>query len=248
MNRLVQSTLPLMLLIGLWWVVVATFDIPHFILPSPERVMWVLVERFPLIASHALTTALEIICGLILGAALGFGVACLIGDSKKLTHLTMPALVISQALPVFAIAPILMLWLGYGFASKLAMTTLIVFFPVTASTLAGFKAMPKSWELTFKTLRPKRSQLFWSVRLPLAIPYALSGVRVAASVAPIGAIVGEWIGSSSGLGYLMLHANGRGQTDLMFAALLVLCVEALIIWSLVNRLANRFDQNSQVIS
>lgn len=248
MNRLVQSTLPLMLLIGLWWVVVAAFDIPHFILPSPERVMWVLVERFPLIASHALTTALEIICGLILGAALGFGVACLIGDSKKLTQLTMPALVISQALPVFAIAPILMLWLGYGFASKLAMTTLIVFFPVTASTLAGFKAMPKSWELTFKTLRPKRSQLFWSVRLPLAIPYALSGVRVAASVAPIGAVVGEWIGSSSGLGYLMLHANGRGQTDLMFAALLVLCVEALIIWSLVNRLANRFDQNSQVIS
>ena len=156
----------------------------------------------------------------------------------------MPALIISQALPVFAIAPILMLWLGYGFASKLAMTTLIVFFPVTASTLAGFRAMSRSWELTFQTLRPKRLQLFWFVRLPLAIPYALSGVRVAASVAPIGAVVGEWVGSSSGLGYLMLHANGRGQTDLMFAALIVLCAEALLIWSLVNRLANRFDQNS----
>ena len=203
-----------------------------------------LVERLPLISGHAFTTASEIVCGLTLGTVLGFGVACLIGDSKKLTQITMPALIISQALPVFAIAPILMLWLGYGFASKLAMTTLIVFFPVTASTLAGFRAMSRSWELTFQTLRPKRSQLFWFVRLPLAIPYALSGVRVAASVAPIGAVVGEWIGSSSGLGYLMLHANGRGQTDLMFAALIVLCAEALLIWSLVNRLANRFDQNS----
>jgi len=248
MNRLLQATFPFIGLISLWWLIVFIFDVPHFILPSPERVGWVLVERFPLIASHAITTALEIICGLILGASLGFGVACLIGDSKKLTQLTMPALVISQALPVFAIAPILMLWLGYGFASKLAMTTLIVFFPVTASTLAGFRAVPKSWELTFQTLRPKRAQLFWLIRLPLAIPYALSGVKVAASVAPIGAVVGEWVGSSSGLGYLMLHANGRGQTDLMFAALLVLCVEALVIWSLVNRLANRFDQNPQVIS
>ncbi|HBQ04517.1 MAG TPA: ABC transporter permease, partial [Acidimicrobiaceae bacterium] len=84
-------------------------------------------------------------------------------------------------------------------------------------------------------------------RLPLAIPYAMSGVRVAASVAPIGAVVGEWVGSSSGLGYLMLHANGRGQTDLMFAALLVLCVEALVIWSLVNRLTSRFNQNSSLL-
>ena len=223
---------------------VIALEVPHFILPSPERVARVLVERLALISGHAFTTASEIVCGLMLGTVLGFAVACLIGDSKRLTQITMPALIISQALPVFAIAPILMLWLGYGFASKLAMTTLIVFFPVTASTLAGFRAMSRSWELTFQTLRPKRSQLFWFVRLPLAIPYALSGVRVAASVAPIGAVVGEWVGSSSGLGYLMLHANGRGQTDLMFAALIVLCAEALLIWSLVNRLANRFDQNS----
>tara|TARA_E500000178_G_scaffold229348_1_gene225991 strand:+ start:1486 stop:2232 length:747 start_codon:yes stop_codon:yes gene_type:complete len=244
MNRLLSASFPSLLLVGLWWLVVIALEVPHFILPSPERVARVLVERLPLISGHAFTTASEIVCGLMLGTVLGFAVACLIGDSKKLTQITMPALVISQALPVFAIAPILMLWLGYGFASKLAMTTLIVFFPVTASTLAGFRAMPRSWELTFQTLRPKRTQLFWFVRLPLAIPYALTGVRVAASVAPIGAVVGEWVGSSSGLGYLMLHANGRGQTDLMFAALIVLCVEALLIWNLVNRLANRFDQNS----
>jgi putative hydroxymethylpyrimidine transport system permease protein len=230
------------LLITVWWSTVIIFDIPHFILPSPDRVARVLFNRLGLISVHAATTALEIICGLLLGSFLGFTVACLIGYSKRLQSITMPALIISQALPVFAIAPILMLWLGYGFASKLAMTTLIVFFPVTASTLSGFRALPSSWETTFQTLRPRQSKLFFLVRLPLAIPYALAGVRVAASVAPIGAIVGEWVGSSSGLGYLMLHANGRGQTDLMFAALVVLCAESLIIWSITNRISHRFDQ------
>jgi len=152
--------------------------------------------------------------------------------------------VVSQALPVFALAPLLMLWLGYGLASKLAMTTLIVFFPVTAATLAGFRQFPEAWEDTFKTLRPKKKRLFWLVRLPLAIPHALSGLRIAASVAPIGAVVGEWVGSSSGLGYLMLQSNARGQTDLMFAALVVLSIEAVLIWSVVNRLSRRFDHYS----
>lgn len=242
MSRVLAILAPMTLLITVWWSTVIIFDIPHFLLPSPDRVARVLFNRLGLISVHAATTALEIICGLLLGSFLGFTVACLIGDSKRLQSITMPALIISQALPVFAIAPILMLWLGYGFASKLAMTTLIVFFPVTASTLSGFRALPSSWETTFQTLRPRQSKLFFLVRLPLAIPYALAGVRVAASVAPIGAIVGEWVGSSSGLGYLMLHANGRGQTDLMFAALVVLCAESLIIWSITNRISHRFDQ------
>ena len=153
----------------------------------------------------------------------------------------MPVLVVSQALPVFAIAPLLMLWLGYGFASKLAMTTLIVFFPVTAAALAGFRSMPDGWQDTLTTFRATPIRTFWVVRVPLAVPHALSGLKIAASVAPIGAVVGEWVGSSSGLGYLMLHANGRGQTDLMFAALLVLCVEAIVVWAVVNRIATRFD-------
>ncbi|MEK9556367.1 MAG: ABC transporter permease [Gammaproteobacteria bacterium] len=242
MSRTLALLVPAILVITIWWSAVIIFDIPHFILPAPDRVAGVLFDRAGFISVHATTTALEIVCGLLLGSVLGFTVACLIGDSKRLQSITMPALIISQALPVFAIAPILMLWLGYGFASKLAMTTLIVFFPVTASALSGFRALPPSWETTFQTLRPRKSRLFFYVRLPLALPHTLAGVRVAASVAPIGAVVGEWVGSSSGLGYLMLHANGRGQTDLMFAALVVLCGEALMIWHITNRISHRFDK------
>ncbi|MDB9862977.1 ABC transporter permease [Litorivicinus sp.] len=231
-------------LLGIWATIVWFFEIPHFILPSPDRVIFTLFSRSHQLAQHAITTGIEIISGLFLGAILGFITACWIGDSKLLQRAAMPLLVVSQALPVFALAPLLMLWLGYGLASKLAMTTLIVFFPVTAATLAGFRQFPEAWEDTFKTLRPKKKRLFWLVRLPLAIPHALSGLRIAASVAPIGAVVGEWVGSSSGLGYLMLQSNARGQTDLMFAALVVLSIEAVLIWSVVNRLSRRFDHYS----
>ncbi len=236
-----------MLLLG-WKALVWFFQIPHFILPSPERVLMTLVTRSEQLIHHGSTTFAEIIVGLILGAVLGFLTACVLSLSSRLQRAAMPLLVISQALPVFALAPILMLWLGYGFASKLAMTTLIVYFPVTAATLSGFRVCPESWEDTFHTLHARPWPLFWQVRIPMALPHALSGLRIAASVAPIGAVVGEWMGSSSGLGYLMLHANGRGQTDLMFAALVVLCLEAVIVWSVVNRLSHRLDHLNPNVS
>lgn len=240
-RTLIHTLLYIGLLGSLWKAITWFFQIPHFILPAPERVIATLITRAPQLLHHGSTTLAEIIAGLCLGAALGFATACVLSLSNRLQRAAMPLLIISQALPVFALAPILMLWLGYGFASKLAMTTLIVYFPVTAATLSGFRACPVAWEDTFHTLHATRWHLFWQVRVPMALPHTLSGLRIAASVAPIGAVVGEWIGSSSGLGYLMLHANGRGQTDLMFAALLVLCVEALVVWAVVNRLSHRFD-------
>lgn len=244
MNRGLFAVIYILGLLAIWKAITWLFAIPHFILPPPERVFTVLWLRADQIGMHALTTATEIVAGLLLGAFLGCLCACGMANSKLMQRLGLPLLVVSQALPVFAIAPILMLWLGYGFASKLAMTTLIVFFPVTAATLAGFRALPEGWQDTLHTLNGKAGRVFWLVRVPLAIPHAMSGLRIAASVAPIGAIVGEWVGSSSGLGYLMLHANGRGQTDLMFAALLVLCFEALLLWAVVNRAAARFDHFS----
>ncbi len=240
--------LPLGGALAAWWLVVWAFELPHFILPGPDRVLITLIERHAQLLFHGSVTAAEILAGLGLGGALGFLTACALATSEPLKRATLPFLVMSQALPVFALAPLLMLWFGYGFASKLAMTTLIVYFPVTAATLSGFRAMPDGWHDTFISLHAKQWSLFWRVRLPLALPHAFSGLRIAASVAPIGAVVGEWVGSSSGLGYLMLHANGRGQTDLMFAALVVLCIEAVVIWTVVSRLTRRLDQRLNVSS
>ena len=242
MIRVLRGLITTAILLTLWAGIVWIFDLTHYILPGPERVISVLWTRPELFVHHALITAAEISAGLALGGIFGLAVACLIADSPRLQRWTMPALVISQALPVFALAPILMLWLGYGFASKLAMTTLIVFFPVTAATLSGFRALPSSWSDTITALRGQRLRIFWQVRFPLALPFAGSGLRIAASVAPIGAVVGEWMGSAGGLGYLMLHANGRGQTDVLFAALVVLCGLALLIWGITNNLTRSLNR------
>ena len=242
MIRVLRGLITTAILLTLWAGIVWIFDLPHYILPGPERVISVLWTRPELFVHHALITAAEISAGLALGGIFGLAVACLIADSPRLQRWTMPALVISQALPVFALAPILMLWLGYGFASKLAMTTLIVFFPVTAATLSGFRALPSSWSDTITALRGQRLRIFWQVRFPLALPFAGSGLRIAASVAPIGAVVGEWMGSAGGIGYLMLHANGRGQTDVLFAALVVLCGLALLIWGITNHLTRSLNR------
>jgi putative hydroxymethylpyrimidine transport system permease protein len=144
-------------------------------------------------------------------------------------------LVASQALPVFALAPLLTLWLGYGLASKVAMATLIIYFPVTAAFYDGLRRVDPGWLDMARVMGAGPGAVLRLVRLPAALPAFGSGLRVATAVAPIGAVVGEWVGSSAGLGYLMLHANGRMQTDLMFAALLVLAVMAVGLYALVDR-------------
>ena len=144
-------------------------------------------------------------------------------------------LVISQAIPVFALAPVLVLWLGYGMASKVAMASLIIFFPVATSFYDGLRRTEPGWLDLARTMNASRWSALRRVRIPAALPSLASGLRVAAAVAPIGAVVGEWVGSSAGLGHLMLHANARLQVDLMFAALGTLALMALALYFAVDQ-------------
>ena len=147
---------------------------------------------------------------------------------------------ISQAIPVFAIAPILVLWLGYGMPSKILMAILIIYFPVTAACYDGLRNTPQAWLDLAKTFKPSPLRLLLKIRLPAALPAFASGFRIAVSVAPIGAVIGEWVGSSEGLGYLMIHANARMQVDLMFAALLILVAISLCLYFSIDSLLRRF--------
>jgi len=148
-------------------------------------------------------------------------------------------LVVSQAIPVFAIAPLLVLWLGYGLGSKIAMATLIIYFPVTAAFFDGLRRTEPGWLDLAQVMGGTRWSVLWRVRVPAALPALASGLRVAAAVAPIGAIVGEWVGASAGLGYLMLHANARMQVDVMFAALFVLALLAVTLYALIDGVLRR---------
>jgi putative hydroxymethylpyrimidine transport system permease protein len=147
--------------------------------------------------------------------------------------------VASQALPVFAIAPLLVIWLGFGMASKIVMATLIIFFPIASSFLDGLRRTdPQLLDLAVIS-RASRFDTLALIRFPSALPGLASGLRVAAAVAPIGAVVGEWVGASAGLGFVMLQANARVQTDVLFAALFLLALMALAIRALVDGLARR---------
>lgn len=219
----------------LWYAVVWVTDAPHFMLPTPGRVMATLLRQWDIILGHAWVTLAEIVVGLLVGAGFGMATGLLIMAWPPGRRWLLPMLVVSQAVPVFAIAPILVLWLGFGAASKIAMAAIIIFFPVTTAFYDGMRRTGPGWLDLARTMGASPRAVLWRVRVPAALPSLASGLRVAAAVAPIGAVVGEWVGASSGLGYLMLHANGRSETDAMFAALLVLAAMALALYFAVDR-------------
>ncbi len=220
----------------IWQIVVTLTSIEHYILPSPNRVLIALNQNYGILYKHSVITFSEIILGLILGVGLGFFSALLMGYYKLARDWLMPIVVISQAIPVFALAPILVLWIGYGLASKIAMATIIIYFPITAALLDGLVRTNKEQIYLAKIMGASSWSIIKNIKLPSAMPSFASGVRIGAAVAPIGAVVGEWVGSSGGLGYLMLHANAKMQIDLMFAALFILALIATLTYFSIDKL------------
>lgn len=223
----------------LWQTIVWLTDLPRFILPSPGLVAETWWTNRALIAEHTLVTLQEVLLGLLIGIALGVVTALHLATSKMARTLVQPILVFTQALPVFALAPILTLWLGYGLWSKVAMAVLIIYFPVTSAFFDGLMRTPPGYLDLAKTMQASPARVLWHIRVPAALPNLGAGVRLAAVYAPIGAVIGEWVGASKGLGYLMLLANGRAKTDLMFAAMLTLGVVSVALYLTLSKLTHQ---------
>ncbi len=221
-------------LIALWQLIVWLTGVPNFILPGPWRVAVALIERWDLLLGQAAITAAEILAGMILGVVLGMMSGALLVQFAVARRWLLPLLIASQAVPVFAIAPLLVLWLGYGMASKIAMATLVIFFPVAIAFFDGLRRADPAWLDLARTMNAPRGAMLWQIRVPAALPTLASGVRVAAAIAPIGAVIGEWVGASAGLGYLMTHSLARAQTDVAFAALIVLTGLGLALYFAVD--------------
>ena len=234
---MVTRLAPVLAGLALWQATVWLLAPPSFILPGPWRVATALWTSRVTIAENALVTVAEVLAGLVLGAALGWCSAIALALSAWARVTLRPILVFSQAVPVFALAPILTLWFGYGIASKIAMALLIIYFPVTSAFFDALMRTPPDWLSMARVMGGSTWRTMREIRIPAALPGFLSGVRLAAVYAPIGAIIGEWVGASRGLGYLMLLANGRAKTDLMFAALLVLAVFTILLHRAVDAAA-----------
>lgn len=224
----------LCLLLLLWQASIRVFHIPSYFLPSPVAVWRALLANASLIAVNAGVSVLEMTLGYALAIVFSVWAALTLAYCRGLRLTLLPLLVFSQAIPTFAIAPLLVLWLGYGLASKILITLLMLFFPILSAFLDGLLA-PRPALLDMASLMTaSRWQIVWHIQMPSALPKLATGLRVAAAGAPLAAIIGEWVGASQGLGYLMLEANARLQMDLLFAVLTVLVVLALSLYFAVD--------------
>jgi putative hydroxymethylpyrimidine transport system permease protein len=226
--------------IALWQGIVTIAQLPIYLLPAPLDVLHAFHKHFHLLTQHTLPTFVEIVLGLLLGVTLGCVGGIVIASTNPLSRWCMPILVISQAVPTFALAPLIVVWLGYGLSAKMVIIMLMIFFPVTSALYDGLTSTPKAWLDLAHSLSASKYQRFMKIRLPAALPAAASGIRIAAVSAPLGAIIGEWVGANHGLGYLMVIANGRMEIDLMFAAIIVLITMALALYLSVDKTLKYF--------
>ncbi|PIF15183.1 ABC transporter permease [Candidatus Pantoea floridensis] len=211
------------------WLLARHSGVPTFLLPAPQAVLEALWLQRQLLWHHMLYTLAEIVLALLLGVGAGVTLAVLMAASPLLRRVLFPLVTASQAIPVFALAPLLVLWLGFGIASKVVVAALILFFPLCLSLFDGLCRTPSGWLELAQTTTPSRFRIFWRVRWPAALPQFFSGLQMAAVLAPIGVVIGEWVGASEGLGYLMMQSNARLETATSFAALLLLLILALLL-------------------
>ena len=221
-------------ILGLWEWGVRAFGIPFYILPAPSRIATLLVTERALLASEAAVTLLEIFLGFGIAFVMGIGLALLIFASRTVERAVYPLVIASQTVPVFAIAPLLIVWLGYGMLSKVAMAALIVFFPIVVNTVDGLRAADPDIINLLLILGATPAQVLVKIRAPAALPFVFSGIRIAVATSVIGAVIGEWVGATQGLGFLMIHANAQLHVDLVFAAITVLSLMAVGLFLAVS--------------
>lgn len=233
--------LSLLAFIALWEAVVRITRLPAFILPSPADVL----VRFGRAISdgsllrHAAITLLEVLLGLAIGSSVAIVLGFMLGKSRVLERVLSPYLVASQAVPTVAIAPLLIIWFGPGLASKALVCSLTVFFPVLVNTAVGVRAVPDHLRDLMRSLQATPAQVLRHLELPAALPVLLGGLRIGATLSIIGAVVGEFVGSDRGLGFLINLGRGQYDTALVFVAIITLIMMALSLYGLVLLLEHR---------
>jgi NitT/TauT family transport system permease protein len=237
-SRLISQTLyPLAgvaIIIAVWVVACWIGNIPTVVLPAPDKVLRAFIVRGDLLLSEGWVTLKETLYGFLLALAVGLPLAVAVANSRPLNLMFYPLLIALQSVPKVALAPMILVWLGTGLESKLAIVWLVAFFPIIVDTAAGLRATPKELLELARSLNASSWQVFLKVQLPAALPFVVTGAKVAITLAVIGAVIGEFIGSSEGLGFLLLSATSQLDTPLAFAALFALSVLGIFVYALVG--------------
>jgi NitT/TauT family transport system permease protein len=236
-NRWQRWLLPAGILAALaaWQLLTSIAIVPSFLLPSPAAVADRFVHAWSdvSLAHHALVTLSEVLAGLLLGVLTATVLGYLVAKSAAAERLLSPYIVASQAIPIVAIAPLLVIWFGPGRVSKILIAALIVFFPVLVNTVVGVRSVPHELRELMRSLRATPWQTFSLLEIPAALPVLLGGLKIGATLSVIGAVVGEFVGADEGLGFLVNVGRGLYDTALVFVAVFVLIAMALALYGLV---------------
>lgn len=233
-TRIVYPIMSGLLIIALWQGVVSIMQPPSYLLPAPVSVVTTLVTQFPMLIYHTGITALETLIAFILSIVISLPLAIVIARFRWFEDAVYPLLVTSQAVPKVALAPLILVWLGFGLHTNIVVGVLMAFFPVVISGVVGLKSVPQDMRFLGLSMGLTPAQMFRKIYLPHALPSLFGGLKVCVTLAVVGAVVGEFVGSDRGLGYLILLASGQLQTALMFAALILLVLIGVISFGLVQ--------------
>jgi ABC-type nitrate/sulfonate/bicarbonate transport system permease component len=226
--------LSLSLFVALWYLLIGIFRFPAYVLPSPATVAVTLWKDGHLLLQHALMTAYEAVVGLAAALLLGVGVGLLLHASRAVRYLTYPHLVLLQAVPLIAVAPIVIVWFGFGPLAKILVVAFVCFFPVAVNAYEGFRSVDPAYRELLDTYGASRWSRYRHLYIPASLPGILSGARIAATYSVLGAVIGEWLGGAVGLGVYMTRAQRSFRTDRLFAAIVVVMAMSLMLFKLVS--------------
>ena len=244
MNRnkarlLAQQCFPFAALILLWQIISMSGIVPPFMLPGPARVLAAFVADFPLLARHLWRTLLEAMAGLALAAAAAFILAVIMDSSRLIRQSLSPLLLLTQTMPTIAVAPLLILWMGYGSAPKIALVFLVCFFPMTIGLLGAFARADGDAIRLLLSMGAARRQIYRFIKLPQGLPAFFSGLKISGSYSIIGAVISEWLGGDAGLGVYMIRVRRSYSFDKMFAAILLTSALSIALVKIIEVIERR---------
>jgi NitT/TauT family transport system permease protein len=217
-----------------WEAIVRLFNVPVYILPRPSAIFHTAIAQHQYLFKHAVSTSWAIILGFAWACIVGIPLATIMTFSESLRRVIHPLLIVAQVLPKVALAPLFIVWFGFGMVPKVVMTFLIALFPIVIDTLAGLSTVRPESLMLLRSMGASRSQSFWKVRLPTALPHIFSGLKIAMTFAVVGAIVAEFVASDSGLGYVLVDARANLDMVMVFAAIIWLIVLGFLFYYVVE--------------
>jgi NitT/TauT family transport system permease protein len=242
MIAILKKAIPIALFCAAWEAACVFLKIPAYIVPAPHRVVEKILNSGTLLYSHSLISMAEIMIGFVLASICAVLCAIAMVHSRRVEAILEPFLVVSQVIPKVALAPLFIIWFGHGILPKIIIAMLIAFFPVLVNAVVGLRSVDGEIIELMDSIAANRRQLFWRVRLPTSLPYIFPALKVAALLSVVGAMVGEFVGSDRGLGYLMVLGDVNLDTDLLFAALAVVTAFGMIIYSTIEVFERRIER------